>query len=405
MNFNFNSQKVLNSDRVILINGDFSINSLCYNHYNGELLLVRNEDILLENNFIIKTNNDGKIYEIKENVKIESKKTIEKYTPDEFWQNIEPLIKEIENRIKSMSPINGFEEKPRETTMIETTQKNTPSENLNVLISAICFVNRKKPGAEIYATFANRLLNDVMTKTPYDFRIVTNEAFHFQENKDFWGDRVIVTEDKLENEKITVGPFNQLLKYKTMIGVDKKYNWLMYLDCDAGFTENLDVNLLEKQTKIWLDNGYDFIAPRTNAILKYELSDHESKKQIFEQSNPGVSYSPTAHGGNLFSAKFIFYNVSSEHGPHEWMEAKLPSEHIWYIKNDERLEKCGTQFKKFNEKFESQSPDNIITADMEAFEVGVSALLAGYNMGELGGEHFSVMKVGFNFNNWEKVKY
>jgi hypothetical protein len=87
------------------------------------------------------------------------------------------------------------------------------------------------------------------------------------------------------------------------------------------------------------------------------------------------------------------------------MEAKLPSEHIWYIKNDERLEKCGTQFKKFNEKFESQSPDNIITADMEAFEVGVSALLAGYNMGELGGEHFSVMKVGFNFNNWEKVKY
>jgi hypothetical protein len=43
---------------------------------------------------------------------------------------------------------------------------------------------------------------------------------------------------------------------------------------------------------------------------------------------------------------------------------------------------------------------------MEAFEVGVSSKLAGYNMGELGNEgEFHILNIGFNFNNWEKVKY
>jgi hypothetical protein len=42
---------------------------------------------------------------------------------------------------------------------------------------------------------------------------------------------------------------------------------------------------------------------------------------------------------------------------------------------------------------------------MEAFEIGVSALLAGYKMGDFGNHHSNDFKVGFNFNNWEKVKY
>jgi hypothetical protein len=42
---------------------------------------------------------------------------------------------------------------------------------------------------------------------------------------------------------------------------------------------------------------------------------------------------------------------------------------------------------------------------MEAFEIGVSAFLAGYNVGEMGwGTSLEVLKVGFNHNNWEKVK-
>jgi len=278
--------------------------------------------------------------------------------------------------------------------------------NINTLVTAICFINRSKPGAEIYATFANRLLDDVMTKTPYDFRLITNEIEHFTNNQIKYSDRVILVEDKLENDKISIGVFNQLLKYKTMLGVDKKYDWLLYLDCDAGFIDTLDIDFVEYNTKQWESLGYDFMATRTNAILKEELSRYEEQKKEFHKKYPDQIFLPSHHESTLFSKKFIFYNVSSENGPFEWMNAKLPSEHIWYIKNNEKLEIMGNHFKVFNDKFQQQDPFNPITVDMEAFEVGVSAELAGYNIGELGSYgHHDVLKVGFNLNNWEKVKY
>jgi len=82
----------------------------------------------------------------------------------------------------------------------------------------------------------------------------------------------------------------------------------------------------------------------------------------------------------------------------------MPSEHVLFIKNDEKLAKMAAAFKKFNEKFETQT-EPFITWDMEAFEIGVSALLSGYKMGDFGNHHSDDFKVGFNYNNWEKVKY
>jgi hypothetical protein len=42
---------------------------------------------------------------------------------------------------------------------------------------------------------------------------------------------------------------------------------------------------------------------------------------------------------------------------------------------------------------------------MEAFEIGVSAHLAGYNVKEMGWSNQNdIFKVGFNANNWEKIK-
>jgi hypothetical protein len=43
---------------------------------------------------------------------------------------------------------------------------------------------------------------------------------------------------------------------------------------------------------------------------------------------------------------------------------------------------------------------------MEAFEIGVSALLSGYKMGDFGNYGlYHIIKVTCNLNNWEKVKY
>ena len=55
--------------------------------------------------------------------------------------------------------------------------------NINILVSSICFINRNKSGAEIYATFANRQIDDAMTKTPYDIRVITNEPELFEKVK------------------------------------------------------------------------------------------------------------------------------------------------------------------------------------------------------------------------------
>ena len=59
---------------------------------------------------------------------------------------------------------------------------------MNILISTICFINRNKPGAEIYATFTQILINDVMTKTPYDIMVTTNEPEHYESEKEQYGD-------------------------------------------------------------------------------------------------------------------------------------------------------------------------------------------------------------------------
>ena len=275
---------------------------------------------------------------------------------------------------------------------------------MNILVSTICFVNRNKPGAEIYATFAQRLINDVMTKTPYDIMVTTNEPEHFQNDIEKWGDRVIVRTELLETHRLVVGVFNQLLKFYTIKNIDKKYDWVLYLDCDAGLTGDWVVDDVENKINEWTLLGYDFLGTRTNAILRDELSQHEEMERIHqEEINNGntTHYNPKT----LFSNKFTFYNVTSENGPFEWFDAKLPSEHVLLVKNDEKMERMSQIFEDFCFKFETQGQFPV-TVDMEAFEIGVSAKLAGYNIGDFGNDGlFHVIKIVCNHNNWEKVKY
>lgn len=274
---------------------------------------------------------------------------------------------------------------------------------LNILVSAICFVNRSKPGAEIYIKFAKRQIADVMSKTPYDYRLITNEAHQFEDVVAAFPARVTITEDLLVGERIMVGPFNQMLKYKTMRDVPAKYDWLWYMDCDAGICETVNTDKIDALADAWVSAGFDIIGTRTNAVLSGELLDHERKIKEWETKKAAGEPNPYLVT-NLFSAKFIFYNVSSESGPFEWMDACLPSEHVLFIKNSEKLAKMAAAFKKFNEKFEKQTIP-LITWDMEAFEIGVSAKIAGYKMGDFGNAHGDDFKVRFNYNNWEKVKY
>jgi hypothetical protein len=275
---------------------------------------------------------------------------------------------------------------------------------MNILVSTICFVNRKKPGAEIYTTFAQRLIEDVMNKTPYDILITTNEPEHFISQKEIYGDRVTIRTELLETHRLTVGVFNQLLKFYTIKDIDSKHDWVLYLVCDAGLTDNWNIAEVHSMLNDSLNHGFDMLGTRTNCILQNELKDHEIKFSEHKKLIDSGVVNPY-FAGNLFSNKFFFYEVSSENGPKEWFDAVLPSEHVFMIKNDERLSKMSKIFEDFCFKFETQG-EYPITVDMEAFEIGVSALLSGYNIGDFGNYGlYHVIKVVCNHNNWEKVKY
>ena len=275
---------------------------------------------------------------------------------------------------------------------------------MNILVSTICFVNRQKPGAEIYSTFAQRLIEDVMQKTPYDIMITTNEPEHFLNQKEIYGDRVIIRTELLETHRLTVGVFNQLLKFYSIKDIDLKYDWVLYLDCDAGISDTWDINEVKDMLNTNISSGIDMLGTRTNCILHTELQDHEIKVKEHKKLIDAGQVNPY-FAGNLFSNKFFFYEVSTENGPKEWFDAVLPSEHVFIVKNDERLPKMSKTFEDFCYKFETQG-EYPITVDMEAFEIGVSALLSGYKMGDFGNYGlYHIIKVTCNLNNWEKVKY
>ena len=258
----------------------------------------------------------------------------------------------------------------------------------NILVSAISFVNANKEGTEIYTTFAKRLINDVLTKTPYDVMVTTNRRDLFDDVSSL--DRVNIVQDDLENHKTNVGAFNQLLKFTAIKNIDSKYDWVFYLDCDAGFTEPVDPKVIDDFITLSENEGCDMLALRTEATYDYA-------KYEFNQT---TDFTYIQHPKPLFNDKFLFYGENPE-----WSGAKLPSEHIFIVKNDEKLQKMSYEFEKFCTQFETQLPDNIITFDMEAFEIGVSAHLAGYQLKEIGwGNQSSILKVGFNFNNWERIK-
>ena len=97
---------------------------------------------------------------------------------------------------------------------------------------------RKRKIFNIY-NFCYRLANDVKTKTPFDIRINTNRKDLFEEDE-----RVSVRDDFFKDHYTHVGAFNQLLKFSAIQQVDKKYDWVLYLDCDAGFTDNIHIDFM-----------------------------------------------------------------------------------------------------------------------------------------------------------------
>jgi len=276
----------------------------------------------------------------------------------------------------------------------------------NILVSTISFINFDKPGAEIYATFANRLIDATMENTPWDIRVNTNAPELFQDAVTKYGERVILYVDYLENNRVAVGAFNQLLKYFAFQNVPEKYEWVLYLDCDAGYRHPPRIDELETQIAAWDEAGIDAVGTRTNAIVRGELIDHERcLVDIQQQIADGVEhpYSPM----NLFSPKFRFYNVTMENIDPIWLDASMPSEHFLFVKNSPpgKMQQFSNHVSDFNQLLIAQTSHHPTISDMEAFEIGVGLAMAGYTIGDAGDYgHTWMFAIQFNGSNWERVK-
>lgn len=262
---------------------------------------------------------------------------------------------------------------------------------MNILVSTISYVNTN-PGKEkstIYTTFAKRLANDVKTKTPFDIRINTNRKELFEEDN-----RVSVRDDFLKDHYTHVGAFNQLLKFSAIQQVDEKYDWVLYLDCDAGFVDTIDTDkVFEYITKL-NQRTIEMVACRTSCTFESTLEEYN------KSTKNGTDFTYKDDYKRLFNDKFTFYGIRDE-----WRGAKFPSEHFLLIKNTSKLQKMADHFETLCYEFETQDKNQPVTFDMEAYEIGVAARLANIDMQEVCGEFYNNhLKIGFNFNNFEKVK-
>lgn len=259
---------------------------------------------------------------------------------------------------------------------------------MKIAVSTISYVNELKPPSEIYTTFAKRLAKDVMEKTPFDFIVNTNRRDLFAELEG--NSRILIRDHLLKDHKTSVGPFNQMLKFTAIKEIDSKYDWVIYFDCDAGLRGPLDVAKIEEYLNGIEAEGYEMSAMRTNATYEYSLKEFRETTDFTYQAHPKP----------LFNDKFSFYGVNES-----LIGSVFPSEHVFVVKNNDKLKVMADEFEKLCYQFETQTPPDIITSDMEAYEIGVSAFLAKIKIAEMGHyNHGYLFNIEFNGNNLEKVK-
>lgn len=283
---------------------------------------------------------------------------------------------------------------------------------MKILVTTICFINhyKKEAGSEIYATYANRLIKSTMENTNFDIRVATNEPDLFTESLNTWPDRASLYVDRLEKNQVQVGPFNQLLKYIALKDIPSTYDYVLYLDCDSGFTDPIDTNELKEVIDIMETDGFNGLAMRPDT--EYLLQSLENHKKLEKERDELIANGQLSeahiHPKDMFAHKFRFYNVTLENINPEWIGASLPCEHILLLKNEfGRIQHMSDELSKFNDLLETQAGNAYIecVSDMEAFEIGISAKLAGFRFGQLTGDyHHRVFKVKYNGSNWERIK-
>lgn len=231
-----------------------------------------------------------------------------------------------------------------------------------------------------------RMIEDVLSMSDIEMYITTDKR-EIIEDKFPNNERLHFNEIKREDLKVSlfIGPnkgasdFNFNMRVLCLEHVkDINDALIMFTDCDNSFDwwdKEQVTNFIESKKS----EGYDYFAPRTNLRLKNLISLYNN----LCAKNP---HNDTLDYGNCGLAWHKFFNydlvdTSINQVPNEiidkWGEASFPSEYlVLFYNNNGKLSKMVEQWKWFYEYLNNK--EYTFGTWAEGFEIGVSALTAGF---------------------------
>lgn len=223
-----------------------------------------------------------------------------------------------------------------------------------------------------------RLIDDVLKMSNIDLYITTDCEEVIREQ---FGDNERINVHKICRDDVKIrlytnqgkvgDDFNFNMRYLSLIPVmDLDDTIVIFTDCDNSF-DWWDESEVLKFTNEKLQQGYDFFGPRTDYRWGGFLEDYHQKNN-------------KTHG--IFWHKIYNYDLDVNPKP-EWNDASLPAEYLLiFVNRDKKLRKMVEQWKWFHDYLVNKDYTHGTWA--EGFEIGVSALVAGFKSFDIGWHHF-----------------
>jgi hypothetical protein len=225
-----------------------------------------------------------------------------------------------------------------------------------------------------------RLIDDVLNKTQHSVYITTDCKSTIT-NKYGDNERIVIKEISRDNLTIrlntdggygTATDFNFNMRYMCLDLVKNLEDTIVvFTDCDNSL-DWWDETTIQEWASNMKERGFDFFAPRSD----YKLS------QYLEMYNKAKAENPKE---GIFWHKLYNFDLIDNPKP-EWDNASLPAEYLLVFFNDgKKLEAYYNEWKKLHDHLVNQGWTYGTWA--EGFEIGVSALLSGYNAYDLSWHH------------------
>jgi hypothetical protein len=231
--------------------------------------------------------------------------------------------------------------------------------------------------------FANKLIYDVLNNS--DLKIyITTDVPEIVEEKFGNNERIVLNKINTDdiavrlwlNENKVSSDFNFNLKYLCFDKIYEDQNSVViFTDCDNSFEwwdkDQMFEYLYEEYIK-----GFDFFASRTDWTFGSFLKEYNNQ---------------TNRQHSIFWHKIYNYNLDKNPKP-EWDDASLVAEDVLvFINNDDKLKKFYEQWKYLHDYLVKKDYTEGTWA--EGFEIGVSAISAGFKAKDIGWSHHIFRKM------------